>query len=104
MKRKIKPSAAVAGVLKSSAVPKGPMLDPEVKHLAMMAEDDPFDYLNFEGIIPEGEYGGGTVIVWDEGTYERIEPIKGKEAQKKALLNNWLPASSKSNSTVKAEW
>ena len=52
----------------------------------MMVEDHPFVYLNFEGIIQEGEYGGGTVIVWDEGTYEPIEPIKGKKAQEKALL------------------
>jgi len=52
----------------------------------MMVEDHPFDYKNFEGIIPKGEYGGGTVIVWDEGTYEPIEKIKGKKAQEKHLL------------------
>jgi bifunctional non-homologous end joining protein LigD len=74
------------GVLKSWAVPKGPSTDPKVKRLAMMVEDHPFDYRNFEGIIPPGEYGGGTVIVWDEGTYEPIEEIKGKTAQEKHLL------------------
>jgi len=74
------------GVLKSWAVPKGPSTDPKVKRLAMMVEDHPFDYRNFEGIIPQGEYGGGTVIVWDEGTYEPIDKIKGKKAQEKHLL------------------
>ncbi|RYU89346.1 DNA ligase D [Mucilaginibacter terrigena] len=74
------------GVLKSWAVPKGPSTDPKTKRLAMMVEDHPFDYRNFEGIIPQGEYGGGTVIVWDEGTYEPIEEIKGKKAQEKHLL------------------
>ena len=74
------------GVLKSWAVPKGPSTDPKTKRLAMMVEDHPFDYRNFEGIIPKGEYGGGTVIVWDEGTYEPIEEIKGKKAQEKHLL------------------
>lgn len=74
------------GVLKSWAVPKGPSTDPQNKRLAMMVEDHPFDYRNFEGIIPKGEYGGGTVIVWDEGTYEPIEEIKGKKAQEKHLL------------------
>jgi bifunctional non-homologous end joining protein LigD len=75
------------GVLKSWAVPKGPSTDPKTKRLAMMVEDHPFDYKNFEGIIPKGEYGGGTVIVWDEGTYEPIEKIKGKKAQEKHLLH-----------------
>ena len=74
------------GVLKSWAVPKGPSTDPKTKRLAMMVEDHPYDYKDFEGIIPQGEYGGGTVIVWDEGTYEPIESIKGKKAQEKHLL------------------
>jgi bifunctional non-homologous end joining protein LigD len=83
------------GVLKSWAVPKGPSLNPKEKHLAMMVEDHPFDYRNFEGIIPEGEYGGGTVIVWDEGIYEPIEEIKGKKAQEKHLLKQLASGSIK---------
>jgi len=95
------------GVLKSWAVPKGPSTDPAVKRLAMMVEDHPYDYKNFEGIIPEGNYGAGTVIIWDKGTYEPIEPVKGKKAQEKHLLKQLKEGSVKiilHGEKLRGEW
>ncbi|MGC2034981.1 MAG: DNA polymerase ligase N-terminal domain-containing protein, partial [Thermoplasmata archaeon] len=71
------------GTLKSWAVPRGPSLDPAKKSLAVQVEDHPLDYGDFEGVIPKGQYGGGTVLLWDRGTWEPVnEPISGYRSGK----------------------
>jgi bifunctional non-homologous end joining protein LigD len=107
------------GVMKSWAVPKGPSLDPAVKRLAMEVEDHPIEYNKFEGIIPEGEYGGGTVMLWDRGTYryggDAPDPVEGLRRgyqkgdfkfvlQGKRLRGSWVLVRTRRGTPQRAQW
>jgi bifunctional non-homologous end joining protein LigD len=101
------------GSLKSWAVPKGPSLDPKIKHLAVHVEDHPLEYANFEGIIPEGQYGGGTVMIWDQGYWDPLDedPIaayhKGNLSillHGKKLQGRWKLIRTRGGSSGKEQW
>src|SRR6202047_3250544 len=102
------------GTLLSWAVPKGPSLDPTVKRLAMHVEDHPVEYASFEGVIPEGEYGGGTVMVWDQGTWTPESPDVAAALEKgdlkftlhgKKLKGSWVLVRTRGyGSSSKTSW
>jgi bifunctional non-homologous end joining protein LigD len=108
------------GVMKSWAVPKGPSLDPAVKRLAMQVEDHPIEYNRFEGTIPKGEYGGGTVMIWDRGTYtyggeDGLDPEEGLRQgyargdfkvvlQGKRLKGSWVLVRTRRGDPKRAQW
>jgi bifunctional non-homologous end joining protein LigD len=107
------------GVMKSWAVPKGPSLDPTVKRLAMQVEDHPIEYNSFEGTIPKGEYGGGTVMLWDQGTYSYggtdPDPIEGLRRgygkgdfkfvlNGKRLHGSWVLVRTRRDDKGRAQW
>jgi DNA ligase D-like protein (predicted 3'-phosphoesterase) len=83
----------VEGVLKSWAVPKGPSTDPREKRLAMEVEDHALDYADFEGVISEGSYGAGSVIVWDTGTYRNLRDEPVEEGLRRGHVSVWLEGS-----------
>src|SRR2546427_4639122 len=75
------------GVLRSWAIPKGPSLNPAEKRLAMLTEDHPIDYGEFEGVIPKGNYGAGKVIIWDNGTIDMVNPQTPEQSWKKGKFH-----------------
>ncbi len=87
------------GVLRSWAIPKGPSLNPAEKRLAMLTEDHPIDYGDFEGVIPKGNYGAGKVIIWDNGTYDMVDPPTPEEGWKKGKFHFVLHGKK-----LKGEW
>ena len=107
------------GVMKSWAVPKGPSVDPTVKRLAMEVEDHPIDYNTFEGTIPQGEYGGGTVMLWDRGTYryggDDPDPVEGLRRgyakgdfkfvlEGKRLRGSWVLVRTRRGDSTRPQW
>ena len=85
----------IDGVLVSWAIPKGPCLNPSIKRFAARTDDHPMEYANFEGVIPKGNYGGGTVMVWDRGTFKNLKTKNGKEVPlsrcvKEGRVEVWL--------------
>ena len=101
------------GVLLSWAIPKGPSLDPSVKRLAAQVEDHPLEYGGFEGVIAEGEYGGGTVLLWDRGTWTPDDPDVDASLQKgelkfslagKKLRGSWVLVRTKLGRSDKPQW
>jgi len=101
------------GVLVSWAVPKGPSLDPSVKRLAVQVEDHPLEYGDFEGVIPQGEYGGGTVLLWDRGTWTPEVPDVDAALQKgelkfslsgQKLSGSWVLIRTKRNGAGRPQW
>jgi len=106
--------------MKSWAVPKGPSLDPAVKRLAMQVEDHPIEYNAFEGTIPKGEYGGGTVMIWDRGTYEYggDDSLEGEDGLRegyrrgdfkfvlhgKRLKGSWVLVRTRRGDPKRAQW